>query len=74
MQFTLPYAAAVSLKIYNLNGQLVATLVSGELAAGSHRVRWQGQTAEGRPAASGVYVCRLQAEGLSLQRKLTLLR
>lgn len=74
IQFTLPYAAAVSLKIYNLNGQLVTTLISGELAPGNHRVQWQGRTAEGRPAASGVYVCRLQTEGLTLQRKLTLLR
>lgn len=74
MQFTLPSAAAVSLKIYNLNGQLVATLISGELAAGHHRVKWQGRTAEGHLAASGVYICRLQSEGLTLQRKLILLR
>ena len=60
----------VTLSIHALNGQLVETLFSGPMGAGSHSVRWD---ASGR--ASGVYLCRLEAEGgVSRVRKMVLVR
>jgi hypothetical protein len=52
----------------------VATLLQERRAAGSHTVAWDGRDARGESAASGVYVCRLQAGSLVTARKLLLLR
>jgi predicted phosphodiesterase len=51
----------VTLKIYNVRGQKVATLMDHRLRAGRHTVHWSGSDIAGRPLASGVYFCRLQA-------------
>ncbi|MGH7598845.1 MAG: T9SS type A sorting domain-containing protein, partial [bacterium] len=50
----------VKLQIFNLNGQLVKTLVDGELPQGVHQKRWNGRSQNGYTAASGVYWYRLQ--------------
>lgn len=49
----------VNLTVYNLSGQPVRQLWSGPLAAGEHRLRWDGRDGDGRPVAAGVYVARL---------------
>ncbi|MEK9137579.1 MAG: FG-GAP-like repeat-containing protein, partial [Bacteroidota bacterium] len=59
----------VTLKVYDLFGREVATLVNGQLGAGSHEVTW-----DGAGVASGVYFYRLQAGHLVETRKLMLLR
>ncbi|MFQ5570328.1 MAG: DUF5666 domain-containing protein, partial [Rhodothermales bacterium] len=50
----------VSLSIYNVLGQRVQTLVQGILPAGVHRYEWDARDAGGNPAASGLYLYRLQ--------------
>jgi photosystem II stability/assembly factor-like uncharacterized protein len=55
IDFSLPHSTRVSLTIFNMRGEKVATLVDASLAAGEHRVVWN---AEGFPAS--VYLCRLQ--------------
>ncbi len=69
ISFNLPVASPVSLKIYDMLGREAATLVSGELSAGTHAVRWQ---ADDHPA--GVYLCRLQAGAWTQTCKITLLK
>jgi flagellar hook assembly protein FlgD len=59
----------VSLKVYNILGQLVTTLVNGEQEAGYHEVRFDGSN-----LSSGVYFYRLQAGSFVETRKLLLLR
>ena len=49
-----------SLRIYNIRGQKVITLMDRHLKAGRHTVHWNGCDIAGRPLASGVYFCRLQ--------------
>ena len=66
--FRLPTAAHVTLKIYDLIGREVATLVDGQLPAGAHLRRWN---AEGLP--SGVYFYRLQAGTFTATKRLILL-
>jgi F0F1-type ATP synthase epsilon subunit len=56
--FTLPEAGKVTLNIYALTGQLVATLVDGELPAGHHQLTWNGRNQSGQIAA-GMYLYRL---------------
>ena len=77
-EVTIPFALAeagpVRLAVYNLMGQQVRVLADGWLADGAHRVRWDGRTAAGVEAASGVYWAMLQA-GTNVQTaKLVLIR
>jgi len=59
----------VSLEVYNLLGQKVATLVSGEQPAGTHEVVFEDNS-----LSSGLYLYRLQAGQYTETRKLMLLR
>ena len=61
--FALPEASHVNLTVYNALGQEVITLVQGALDAGYHHVTWDGRTATGHAAASGVYLYRMTAVG-----------
>jgi len=54
----------VSLHVFDLQGRLVRTLLSGEVVAqGRHEAVWDGRDASGRQAASGTYFFRLEAGG-----------
>jgi hypothetical protein len=68
IQFTLPKRLAVTLKLYDILGGEVATLVDEELEPGEYKVTFE---AGGLP--SGVYFYRIQAKGFVQTRKLTLL-
>ena len=74
IKFNLPQASPVTLKVYNILGQVVNTLVDEPLSAGSHSVRWDGKNAQGRDVASGVYFYRISAGGHESIEKMTLLR
>ena len=65
IRYSLPEEATVSLKVYNLLGQLVTTLVSGELGAGHHIATWNGRNSAGSVVGSGMYFYRFDAEGSS---------
>ncbi|HXG37213.1 MAG TPA: T9SS type A sorting domain-containing protein [Bacteroidota bacterium] len=72
ISFTLPDVGTrhdVSLRVFNMLGQEVATLVNGEMEAGYHQVQWQ---AEGLP--SGVYFYRLEAGSFVETKKMMLVR
>ena len=49
-------AETVDVAIYNISGQLVRQVWSGPLAAGEHRLTWDGRDDEGQPVASGAYL------------------
>ena len=53
-------AEAVDVAIYNLLGQLVRQVWSGPLAAGEHRLTWDGRDDKGQPVASGAYLYQLR--------------
>jgi hypothetical protein len=59
-RFKLKEKAPVKLEIFNLNGQLVRTLIDAEMEAGVHQKRWNGRSQNGAPAASGIYFYRLR--------------
>ena len=54
---------AARLAIYDVGGRLVVELAGGRLAAGRHRVAWDGRSASGAPAPAGTYFARLTAGG-----------
>ena len=69
IEFTLPHAGYVSLKVYNLFGEESATLVAGEQAVGTFKATWD---ASGLP--SGVYFYRLTAGAYVQTKKMVLIR
>ena len=72
--FVLAEAGPVRLVVYNLMGQQVRVLADSWAAAGEHRVRWDGRTAAGAEAASGVYWAVLHAGEIVQTAKLALIR
>ncbi|NUO82873.1 T9SS type A sorting domain-containing protein [candidate division KSB1 bacterium] len=67
--FTLPKASIVTLKIYNLLGEEVATLVAEKLPAGKHQRVW-----EAKGFAGGVYLYQLRVGDFSQVRKMSVIR
>ena len=74
IRFALPHAGSVDVRLYDLAGQQVATLLTGSRAAGSYTVRWDGRGAQGQLLASGVYIYRLRFAGITVAYKLILLQ
>jgi hypothetical protein len=75
IEFSLPRAAQVSLVIFNLLGQNVATLADHDLySSGTHSVQWDGRDNSGQATASGVYFYRLTAGDFIEQKKMMLLK
>jgi endonuclease I/flagellar hook capping protein FlgD len=65
----------VVLRIYDLNGRLVRSLVSGEVQeAGRHSVEWDGRNVAGAPTGAGLYFGRLEAGGVSHTQRLVHIR
>jgi hypothetical protein len=78
ISFTMPAAGTATLKVYNLIGQEIATLVNGQIGTGSHQAFWNGTDAAGRTMASGLYFYRLKANAGGLEftqmRKMVLMK
>jgi hypothetical protein len=73
MHFALPNAADARLRVFDLQGRVVATIADGRMSAGRHVASWDGRTAAG-PARPGIYFVRLQAPGLMLKRTIVIAR
>ncbi len=77
-RFQIAYSVAepkpVLVEIVDILGRHIASLRSGLHPAGPHLVRWNGRTASGDAAASGIYFCRLVTEDESLRKTLILAR
>lgn len=74
VHFELPAACGdVLLRVYNLRGQTVRTLVDGARPAGRWQAPWNGLDESGRRVASGVYFCRLLAAGETATSRIVLL-
>ena len=69
-----PRTADISLKIYNLLGQLVRTLVDEKMVPGNYQVIWDGKDDRGKEVASGIYFCKLKAISFLKIRKMVLLK
>lgn len=75
ISFDLAQGGKVSLRIYDVAGRLVRTLIDKEMAAGrSHTVVWNGLDDQNGRVASGVYFYRLDAVGVSLTKKMVVMK
>jgi len=69
IEFGMPEAGRVSLKIFDLQGRLVESLWNGVKPAGRHSVIWQGEN-----RAAGLYIIRMEAGDFSSVRKTALVK
>lgn len=74
LAFSTPRDGHVSVRVYDVSGALVATLVDGEMAAGTHEVAWNGRDAGGRSVAAGLYLAQVTAGTERAVTKLSRLR
>jgi hypothetical protein len=74
VSFDLPADASVRVELFDLRGQRVRDLLTGDRPAGPHQVRWDGRDDLGKDAAAGVYVCRLETDRAVVTRRLVLVR
>jgi hypothetical protein len=75
MLLSVPSVDEANVMIYNILGQPVATLWSGPITPGIHRLRWDAVDHEGRAVASGIYIVRLRtASGVTKIQRVTMLR
>ena len=72
--FSAPQGGRALLCVYDARGQLVRTLIRGEVAAGEHAAMWDGTAEDGRPLGSGVYFYRLDLNGQVETRKMMLVK
>ena len=64
----------VTLRVYNVLGQVVRTLVNERKERGTYEVIWDGKDESGDEVASGVYFYKLQAEGFSQTKKMVMMK
>jgi len=74
ISFVLANDMQAKLDIYNIRGQKITTLFSGEMTKGKHTLQWNGVDAQGRKVASGIYFSRLQTPEGSFSQKMMLMK
>ncbi len=72
--FSIPSAMHVSVTIFNILGQRIATLVDANLSAGSHVIMWNARNNNGEMMPSGVYFYRLSTPKFTAVKKMLLLK
>jgi hypothetical protein len=74
IEFALDRDAQTSIRVFDVQGRMVRTLVDSYLSAGRRSVSWDGLDDGGAPVASGVYFLRLEAGGDFSTRSVNLLK
>ncbi|MFH1220495.1 MAG: lamin tail domain-containing protein [Candidatus Eisenbacteria bacterium] len=74
VRFALPVTGNVALKVYNVKGELVRTLIEGASPAGEYKIDWNGANSRGNRVTSGIYFLRLETRGGSAVSKVVVSR
>ena len=74
MDYLLPRRSDVSIRVYNMLGQEIITLLRQEQPYGKYSVSWNGLDKSGKQVASGVYFTELRAGSIRKTRKMLLLK
>lgn len=74
LELSVPKQGAVAVRIFDLQGRRVATLLNEPMNAGVYRVRWNGQDDQGRTQSSGIYFAQIQSGGSRQSVRLTMLK
>ena len=73
LEYSNPLRERVRVVIFDLGGRAVRTLVDSDVEPGRHQVTWDGRDAALRPVEAGVYYARVESDGATAVRKVTLL-
>ncbi|MFQ5864402.1 MAG: T9SS type A sorting domain-containing protein [bacterium] len=74
IRYRLPSAQPVQLKIFNILGQQIRSLIDKQQLAGDHKIVWDGKDDRGILMPSGVYIYRIQAGDFEKSNKMILLK
>lgn len=74
IEFGLPAPTPVTLRVYNVAGRKIRTLISKQMPAGFHTVRWDSRDDRGSTVSSGVYFYELRGRAFIDRRRMVLLR
>ena len=74
ISFSIPSEGHVQVSVYDITGRLVTNLVNENLSEGYHDVIWDGTDMVGSNVSAGLYIYSLQADGVSLTRKMVLMK
>ncbi len=74
ISFSIPKSGKANLSIYNTKGQLVKTLVDGNVAKGAQQLTWKGTDNNGKRVGSGLYFYKLNTDGKVETRKMMLMK
>lgn len=74
IDYGLPRATQVVVRVYTAAGRVVNTLVDGTRPAGTHTLTWEGTDSNGKRVSSGVYFIKLETPEYSETKKIALLR
>jgi len=74
VEFTVPQSSRVSLKVFDVSGQLVNTLVNESLTEGYHFMVWDGKDVYGNQLPSGCYFINLETSNRSFTQRIVLVR
>ena len=64
----------VSIKLYNLAGEMVRTLVDENKGAGQYWIDWEGKNDDGSLCAAGVYIIQIKTDGFKENKKIILIK
>jgi len=74
ISFSVPSEGHVQINVYDITGRLITTLVDRNMSEGYHHVVWDGKDISGLDVSAGLYIYNLQAEGVSMTRKMVLMK
>jgi hypothetical protein len=72
--FDIPQSELVTLKVYNINGELIRNIMEENLPAGRFESVWNGKDNNGREVSSGVYIYRLTAGKFNKSARMILMK
>ncbi len=74
ISYFVPAGQRETVKIYNINGKLIKTLINGRISTGYNSINWDGTDNRGKNSGSGVYFYELKSKGVSLIKKMFLIK
>lgn len=74
ISYNLPKSTHVTLKIYNIQGQLIRTLIDGSQIAGAKTILWNGMDEHGIKASSGIYIYQITTPEFRTSKKMMLIQ
>jgi hypothetical protein len=72
--YHVPRESEVTIRVYDVSGRVVTTLVDGVVEPGRHAAVWNGRNDAGESVGSGIYFCTMEAPDFHDSRKMTLLK